>query len=1006
MTLFHGLPSDRVHAIAQGPDRTMWFGTAAGLAKFDGRRTQAVSDPALPEGGVLALQVDQDGSLWIGTERGATRLARGKFEAIGELDGKTINAIIAPARGRVILATEQGMIYECLWDAVESSAEITGLMQGAIENPSIRTRQLLATPLQSSEAERPGPLPLTSLTIFHDKLLAGSASRGVLEIENGGARSLDLRPPAYFVRALETDPQGALWIGSRSRKEESGFYQGEDVARIVRGEAATGPVTALRYGGHEDMWVGSDGRGVFHFTSQKNLVRFTFDGTLGGLRSDHVYAIFVDREEVVWFGTDRGVSRYDPNAPRVELISDNAESNFVRAFYQTSAGAVYCGTNRGLFFYDRANSAWKPVNSLARNIIYALSEDKSGRLLVGSASGFYIGSRPGQGAGEPEQSFTHIGSASGVVDSAGSVRAIAQFQGGTYIASFGRGVELIDEGRARSVWPNGGEETAEVLSLFADDRRLLIGTTNGLLVFDGQSTKSDPAFEIFKDTAVRAIDHAGAGSLWFATSRGAFLCSPNSSCAAVAPGVDALGVVSINEATDREAWCATAGSGLLKILLDETHGPIVSQLDVEQGLPSQNVFAVLPERDGDGNAFLLIGTNRGVVRYRPGRVEPELSATRIISKRVHQPDELRTGLNLEFPQDSLLLEVTATSSRTFPEQFQYAFLLTDSQGKVIKQKLSRDSQFTMEGLRPGKYRATVRAFTKDLVASDALSFELNVAGAPFPWTSTALAVLLLLALLALLWAILERRRIARTSAALVTANRDLAGARLDLANEAERERRRIARDLHDQTLADLRRLLLITDSMPMANTPTSGGQSLPPIVKGAFEPAAFRREIESVSNEIRRICEDLSPSVLDNVGLAAALEWALANAVAHLPPERKLEYEMIAGEEIEDRIKLESGERIQIYRIAQEIINNICRHSQARHVELELKTTAAGDLSLMIEDDGEFFAPADQRAQGRGLANIHARASLIGAAVSWAGRAGGGTIFTLTKKARPETTGG
>jgi hypothetical protein len=193
----------------------------------------------------------------------------------------------------------------------------------------------------------------------------------------------------------------------------------------------------------------------------------------------------------------------------------------------------------------------------------------------------------------------------------------------------------------------------------------------------------------------------------------------------------------------------------------------VSELDSEQGLPSQNVFAVLPQRNAAGNEALLIGTTRGIARYQPGRFAPALSVTRLLSKRVHAPAELQAGLNLEYPQNSLLLDVTAISSRTFPEQFQYAFTLTDSGGHAVKQKLSRDSQFTMEGLKPGKYTVTARAFTKDLTPSSPLTFSFTVAKAPFPWTSTALAILLALALLALLWAILERRRIVATSAALV-----------------------------------------------------------------------------------------------------------------------------------------------------------------------------------------------------------------------------------------------
>src|SRR5207247_4282540 len=209
---------------------------------------------------------------------------------------------------------------------------------------------------------------------------------------------------------------------------------------------------------------------------------------------------------------------------------------------------------------------------------------------------------------------------------------------------------------------------------------------------------------------------------------------------------------------------------------------------------------------------------------------------------------------------------------------------------------------------------------------------------------------------------------------LVDANRELAGARLDLANEAERERRRIARDLHDQTLADLRRLLLITDRIPGAADgdyrTESGNDRVVDHRDASFDRAAFRKEIESVSNEIRRICEDLSPSVLDNVGLAAALEWALGNAVAHLPVDKKFEYEVSGGEEIEERIKLESSVRIQIYRIAQEVINNICRHAEAKHVRLFVEASQAGSLTLGIEDDGEFFAPGDARGEGRRLANI------------------------------------
>jgi signal transduction histidine kinase/ligand-binding sensor domain-containing protein len=970
VTLFHGLPSDRVRAITQGPDGAMWFGTDAGLAKLDGRRTQAISDPEIPPGRVLALLTDAAGALWIGTETGAARMTYGSVVAIKDLQGKSVTAMLLTNSGGVVLATEQGMIYEC---------------HARSEGP-LEVKQLLREPLQSADRENRGLLPLTSLTIAHDKLLAGSLSRGLLTIENGSAQEVQARRPAFFVRALATDSRGQVWVGTKSRKDEPALHSTEEMLQFSGFDAPTGTVMSLYPGREDDMWVGTDGRGVFHFSATRKIERLTFDGTLGGLRSDHVYSLFIDREGVIWFGTDRGVCRYDPQAPQLETVGDNPESNFVRTLFETSGGRVLAGTNRGLYVYDDSAHSWKPITELSRNVIYALSEDKTGRLLVGSASGFYISQSL---LGEEEikdLTFSRLEATSGSIDSSGT-RAITHCRGSTYIASFGRGVEEFQASHLRNAWPKDSKTTRDVISLYCDnDRRLLIGTANnGILVLQDNEVVSDPTLTRLDGSTVRAITRTPSGALWAATNRGVFVCKTGSDCTVISP----LEGRSISTKLDRnELWFATTGGGLLKVAVDEQVGPIVAQLDAEQGLPSQNAFAVLSRPQKDGSEQLLIATNRGLVRYVPGRIVPTLYATRIISKRIHQPNELRAGLNLEYPQNSLLLDLAAISSRTFPEQFQYAFILSDSKNKVIRQKLSRESQFAMEALSPGKYRVNARAFTKDLIASEPLSFEFSVARAPFPWTSTALAILLALTLLALFWALLERRRIVATSAALVGANQDLANARLSLANEAERERRRIARDLHDQTLADLRHLMLVTDQL------SSNGEQH----QKKFDAAELRNEIESISQEVRRICEDLSPSVLQNVGFAAALEFAVSHAAQGAPADKRFAYEFVCDESLEEQAKLPQTVQIQIYRIVQEAVNNIWSHAGATWVKLTLTNDQAKGFLLTIEDNGREFEPElSSRTDGRGLANMRARASLIEAELSWTPRAGGGSLFTLVR---------
>lgn len=248
-----------------------------------------------------------------------------------------------------------------------------------------------------------------------------------------------------------------------------------------------------------------------------------------------------------------------------------------------------------------------------------------------------------------------------------------------------------------------------------------------------------------------------------------------------------------------------------------------------------------------------------------------------------------------------------------------------------------------------------------MLVSEPAVVRFSIARAPFPWTATALGVLLFISLIALIWAISERRRIA-------VRNRELAAARSDLANEAERERGRIARDLHDQTLADLRNLMMKSDRLLPDNT-------------------EFRDEIESVSTEIRRICEDLSPSVLENVGLVAALEFLLGSTVAN--------HTFTTSENSDDLVKFPLTVQLHIYRIAQEVLSNIKHHSDADLVEMSVETFDDERLILTIRDNGTLFQPDASIDYGRGISNIRSRANIINAQIGWDEGPDGHNLFSL-----------
>jgi ligand-binding sensor domain-containing protein/signal transduction histidine kinase len=919
---FNGLPSERVNAIAQTDDGFLWFATDNGLAKFDGRRVQTNLSAGLSAVRVLSLAADSDGTLWIGTEKGGFYYRDNFFQPIQETAGFAINSIFVDGP-TIYLTNPDGRVFR----AVKRDG-------------SVRTEMTL----QSN-------LPIRNISKIGNELLIGTYNAGLLEIENGAAEQLITRPRPFFINVLARDSSDGLWFGTESRGEGSGLYFTEKLPDLKMIGDSLGTVNSIGFENNREIWVGTDERGAFYFKDLKFRQRFTFENTSGGLRSNKILAAFVDREGVIWFGTDKGINRYDPKSPRNEAVSDDVQSNFVRTLFLAGDGTLYAGTNRGLYGFSEGSENWRPIPGFERRTVYAVSETGGKRLLVGSSG-----------------SLTARGATTEQIVENESIRAIAQFQNTTFFSSFGNGLKKT--GADALVFPQ-----PNIISLYNQEEKLLwIGTINkGVFTYDGRKIAAPPELDELKTTAVTAIYGNQTDGIWFATDKGLYLFKDNE-LQIILANQNARDVFTQRGLEGKlRVWCATE-NGLFNLTFNENFGWISSRIDIEQGLSSQNIFKLLQLEDNS----LLIGTNRGLVHYDTSETRPLLVPNRILSQRIHQPNELQTGINLNYPQNSLSVEVLAISSRTFPEQFQYSFLLYDSTGKLIDKKFSEDSQFLMENLEPDTYRVEIRAFDKNLLSSEPLSFNFTVEQAPFPLIPAILSVLLMIALAALIWAIVSQRKIFQTSKELVHANLELNDARLNLANEAERERHRISRDLHDQTLADLRHLILMADEVP-------GEQA-----------GEFRSEIEGISDEIRRICEDLSPSVLENIGFAAALEWALGNSVEQVSKGMPIEYEFIAPENLEKNLNLSLSEQLQVYRIAQEVLSNIVRHSNATRIKMTAEISVEKGFVMKIRDNGKPFDPEKTR-KGRGLANIAARAKLIEAEIGWKSRRQEGMIFTLSK---------
>jgi two-component system sensor histidine kinase UhpB len=191
----------------------------------------------------------------------------------------------------------------------------------------------------------------------------------------------------------------------------------------------------------------------------------------------------------------------------------------------------------------------------------------------------------------------------------------------------------------------------------------------------------------------------------------------------------------------------------------------------------------------------------------------------------------------------------------------------------------------------------------------------------------------------------------------------------------EEERRRLARDLHDEVNQALTAILLRLEAL---------AQETPP--ERAPEVVELKRLVNQAMDELLNLARQLRPSALDDHGLVAALETQLKRFSARTGIEARLD---TAG----DADELADVIQTAIYRVAQEALTNVTRHAGATVVELAV-LHKNGDVELRVSDDGRGFDPA-VRGGGLGLVGMAERARLVGGELDVRSAPGGGTTITL-----------
>jgi signal transduction histidine kinase/ligand-binding sensor domain-containing protein len=1025
ISMVDGLSDDVVYSILQDRQGFMWFGTENGLTRYDGDRfTVYQSDPSDPTSlahpRVYTLYLGRNGDLWLGTWNGLERFepASGTFTHF--LSGYVVLSIYEDEAGILWVGTLAGLTH-----LDPDNPEPTIFLSGTSSDDP---KRLTGTYVHTIVHDRAGEVWLGT------RQGAFEAGSGLDRFDRSTGTFVHYRhdpdDPASLgsgdVWDILADRQGGLWVGtdgglSRLDRASETFvrYQHEpgDPSSLANDQ-----VTALLEDSTGRLWVGTAGGLDQLDRGQNRFIHFRHDrNDPRSLSGDGILALYEDRSGVVWIGTEAGISRYDEAASQFAMYQNRPDSpyrlsdDFVLAVSESRNGDLWVGTaNGGLNRLDREAGTITVYRhdpdtpaSLSSDGITALYQDRGGDLWVGTDNRWLERLDP------QTETFVHVWYLS-----AGEPRIITEDRTGDLWIGTLNGLYRLNRSTTTAIYYRATAEPAlssnAVTTLYQlQDGRLLVGTDGGgVNVWDPANERfdyyrHDPANPdtLAHDSVFSLYEDPSEGVVWIGTWRG--LDRVERATGTVRhytekdglPGSTVLGILADSAGM---LWLTT-NRGLARF---DPRTEAVRTYDTRDGLPAGRFVrtAVFQSEAGE----ILIGSSDGLVAFYPDQLPenpqpPPIAITALslfneVTRRNLSPDE---PVKLSYQQNFLSFEFAALDY-TAPEKNQYAYKLEGVDADWVQAGTRRRADYP--NLRPGNYLFRVKGSNNAGVWNEeGTAVQITISPPPWgTWWFRGIALLLLVGAMvgAYRWrvrSIEARSRELEQQVADRTAELSQANVRLEqeiaeriqveqALRQSEREkavvdeRNRLARELHDSVAQSMYGVMLLAE---VASQLLSAGQG--------DQVTAYLGELKDTAREslaeMRLLIYELRPPVLEEEGLASALQARLEAVESRAG--LKTEFN------VEGQVRLRAEVEEALYRIAQEALNNVLKHAQARRVAVSL-SQAGQAVRLEITDDGIGCDPTRARqSRGLGLRGMEERAAEIGARLEIESSAGNGTTVRV-----------